>query len=657
MSNNTNNSTGGLWQEIGRLKNGPLFQISAIVALLLALLFWPQQAYQKKWILPDKFPGMFELEIQYREVEAMLNQFLPNQIRGNIESIISNDTILDTDKKKMIESSIQSQEGMRAWQKEFARVLTLEMEKRLREIRRQLAWWKQVRDAPADKNLTSLPVFPADSLLEEAGRFFSITMGVFPTRGAAPGEIRRLEKLEAESRRLFFLVTGLVHPRNFPRWVKNWKGPEEARPLFALMILGQGVNNIYDPFFPRSLDWQKYLNYSKGKPGKPTIRPVPPEISKKLAACPKAARPPRAPTEAGKPPGRFLISHSLPAGALRAWPQLCSWVKPLGTGEEAARAVEKQLTGAPLPKWIQREATFLAYRFLTRNEDLAESRTRYEEKRGTFQTLILGESFLVLLLTFGGFGLLLYFRFRIAPTLVSFPLVYAPDRVLGMANIGLTFVLHLFLSQLFPLVLTGFTGGEMTAGVVLLSYALTFGTISVWLFWPLLSGYQTTFYRFLVRTDYLLVNRRYGSFVKWSVGGFMAVSALILLLNQLVGWLGLSGGTPGNVLMVSRLLETPLDAFLLFLVLCVLAPFIEELIFRGYFLAAFRQGMNFWPAVLLNGLLFGLFHFEPSVIWELSLMGVILGYIRLRAGSLLVPMIIHGLWNFKTLALILTGQI
>ena len=85
-------------------------------------------------------------------------------------------------------------------------------------------------------------------------------------------------------------------------------------------------------------------------------------------------------------------------------------------------------------------------------------------------------------------------------------------------------------------------------------------------------------------------------------------------------------------------------AFIIFIVV-VLAPIFEELFFRGLFYPALRRRMGPWPAIVLNGAIFGILHFQPLFVLSLVLVGIVLAYLYEKTDSLAAPMIAHSLYN------------
>lgn len=77
----------------------------------------------------------------------------------------------------------------------------------------------------------------------------------------------------------------------------------------------------------------------------------------------------------------------------------------------------------------------------------------------------------------------------------------------------------------------------------------------------------------------------------------------------------------------------------------VLAPIVEELIFRGVIFSGFQRIYPAFWAIFFSALLFSLFHLNPWQMGPTFLLGLLLGYVRLRTGSLLAAIFTHALHN------------
>jgi membrane protease YdiL (CAAX protease family) len=84
------------------------------------------------------------------------------------------------------------------------------------------------------------------------------------------------------------------------------------------------------------------------------------------------------------------------------------------------------------------------------------------------------------------------------------------------------------------------------------------------------------------------------------------------------------------------------------LIVCVLAPIAEEILFRGFFFGALRNVMPTSAAVVVTGLMFGLVHVLGTpfaLIVPLAVFGAALCVVYLRTGSLLPCMALHAFNN------------
>jgi len=82
------------------------------------------------------------------------------------------------------------------------------------------------------------------------------------------------------------------------------------------------------------------------------------------------------------------------------------------------------------------------------------------------------------------------------------------------------------------------------------------------------------------------------------------------------------------------------------LVICVTPAICEEVLFRGFALTNLRRAYKPMAAILIGGILFGFYHFQPFNIVPLIILGSYLGFIVYYANSIWVGIIAHFLNNF-----------
>ena len=137
------------------------------------------------------------------------------------------------------------------------------------------------------------------------------------------------------------------------------------------------------------------------------------------------------------------------------------------------------------------------------------------------------------------------------------------------------------------------------------------------------------------------------------LGFYFLAWPIIILWTQLVEYLNLEIFKSNNY---SEEVFNSLNNnyVLIFFMACIIAPFCEEIIFRGYLYKIIRDKSNVLFAIVINSLFFGAIHFEPSAIVPAAILGVALSMVRLKTNSLLPSIAIHTFHNL--LALIITAQ-
>jgi sodium transport system permease protein len=98
--------------------------------------------------------------------------------------------------------------------------------------------------------------------------------------------------------------------------------------------------------------------------------------------------------------------------------------------------------------------------------------------------------------------------------------------------------------------------------------------------------------------------------------------------------------------LVEQAFAGKLDRSLSWAVSVLLLAFVtaagKEIAFRGYIFAGLLRRMRPWPAILVSSFLFAAFHMNVFLLPPLFLLGVALGTLALRSGSLLPGIILHG---------------
>ena len=144
---------------------------------------------------------------------------------------------------------------------------------------------------------------------------------------------------------------------------------------------------------------------------------------------------------------------------------------------------------------------------------------------------------------------------------------------------------------------------------------------------------------------------------RWIGGGLLLAALLLPLVLGVNALLFPRQGVAQSVLVVFDHARWGMR-LLLGALIVLLAPFVEELLFRGVLLAALGERLPLRAAVALSVALFALAHLPDTgghwqVLPGLVLLALGLTWLRLRSGSLLPGCAAHALYNASVLALAL----
>ncbi len=85
----------------------------------------------------------------------------------------------------------------------------------------------------------------------------------------------------------------------------------------------------------------------------------------------------------------------------------------------------------------------------------------------------------------------------------------------------------------------------------------------------------------------------------------------------------------------------------------VIAPLVEETVFRGYLYPILKKYTGVWFALISSSLLFGIIHVSPVPFIPLAIFGAVLALLYEYTKTLWAPIIAHAIFNITTLVNIL----
>jgi membrane protease YdiL (CAAX protease family) len=145
------------------------------------------------------------------------------------------------------------------------------------------------------------------------------------------------------------------------------------------------------------------------------------------------------------------------------------------------------------------------------------------------------------------------------------------------------------------------------------------------------------------------------------LGAWLAATVLQVAVLVVLQVLGLPIGTNTDTISDAR--DTPATLVALALLAVLVAPVVEELLFRGLLLRSLRSRLGPWPAILVQGALFGAIHVQLgvglenlTVIATLTAVGIVFGFVADQVGRIGPAIVGHAIFNgVAVAAVIVTG--
>lgn len=114
------------------------------------------------------------------------------------------------------------------------------------------------------------------------------------------------------------------------------------------------------------------------------------------------------------------------------------------------------------------------------------------------------------------------------------------------------------------------------------------------------------------------------------------------------------------ILYLKMVKESPILLSIALFIILILAPVIEEFIFRGVLYTYLKQKVKRCAALILSSAIFALFHFAPkqgmsniSLLLSLFVFALFLGFLYERQRSMIAPIALHMTFNFISVIRIL----
>lgn len=140
----------------------------------------------------------------------------------------------------------------------------------------------------------------------------------------------------------------------------------------------------------------------------------------------------------------------------------------------------------------------------------------------------------------------------------------------------------------------------------------------------------------------------------WVGKGYLLCLATVMTVNIAISTA--SGSSPQSENPVLGLfLDAPAwKVGMLGLLVVVVGPFFEELMFRGWLVGQLSPKWGEKTAIILSAALFAAIHGDLPGLPALFGLGLVFGWVYRRSGSLLASIIVHGMWNATTFSLLIS---
>ena len=136
--------------------------------------------------------------------------------------------------------------------------------------------------------------------------------------------------------------------------------------------------------------------------------------------------------------------------------------------------------------------------------------------------------------------------------------------------------------------------------------------------------------------------------VIYGIKGWLTIVPFVLLVSLIMNSLidNQNGSNPLLEIVLNN--KNYLSFIILFVTTTLLAPFFEEIIFRGILLPTLSRDIGILWGIIVSAFIFALAHLSVGEMPPLFVLGIGLGITRIVSGSLLSSVIMHSLWNGLT---------
>jgi len=153
-------------------------------------------------------------------------------------------------------------------------------------------------------------------------------------------------------------------------------------------------------------------------------------------------------------------------------------------------------------------------------------------------------------------------------------------------------------------------------------------------------------------------------FTNTKVWTYSGLAALVVLIGGptvwLMAWLNSLVPLPKvlvdleqqQIQMIEGFLKSDFNLALAIFHVALVPAVCEEILYRGFALRLLQRTKTIWVSILITGIIFGLYHLRLSQFIPLATIGIFLGWITIRSGSIIPAVIAHFANNASSVTLV-----
>lgn len=151
-------------------------------------------------------------------------------------------------------------------------------------------------------------------------------------------------------------------------------------------------------------------------------------------------------------------------------------------------------------------------------------------------------------------------------------------------------------------------------------------------------------------------NLRRAFSLAWVGRGYFLCYLLVFLVNSVISALSGTQPTSKNPLVGLFLEGSAWQVAVLGILVVMVGPFFEELLFRGWLFGGLRKRWGVKWALAVSAFLFAIIHADPWATPALFVLGLVFGGVYQKTGSLWASVLLHSMWNATTFAYLLANM-